>query len=113
MEAQRTLVLLIEENPADASRFREALSDIRGARFDVFVVDRLSAALEVLTVSNFDVVLLDLSSRDGQGLDTLRKLRAIASSVPIVVLTALDDDATAIAAMKEGAQDYLLKQHAN
>ena len=56
-----------------------------------------------------DVVLLDMGLPDAHGLDTVRQVHAVAPSVPLIVLTGLDDEALAAEAMKEGAQDYLIK----
>src|SRR4029077_10683178 len=55
------------------------------------------------------VVLLDLGLPDAHGLDTVRQVHAVAPTVPLIVLTGLDDEALAGEAMKEGAQDYLIK----
>jgi CheY-like chemotaxis protein len=72
-------------------------------------VDRLSAALSSLAQASFDALLLDLSLPDAQGVDTLRRVRQVAPALPIVVLTGLDDDTVALSAMRNGAQDYLVK----
>ncbi len=58
---------------------------------------------------NFDAVLLDLGLPDSFGVDTLRKFQAIKINAPVIVLTGLDDEEIAIATVKEGAQDYLIK----
>jgi signal transduction histidine kinase len=55
------------------------------------------------------VVLLDLTLPDARGLDTVSQVRAAAPSLPVVVLTGLDDEAVALRAMQAGAQDYLVK----
>jgi Flp pilus assembly CpaE family ATPase len=72
-------------------------------------VASLAAASLRLREGHFDAVLLDLSLPDAHGPDTLSSLRQQAPSIPIVVLTGLSDEATAIQAVKEGAQDYLVK----
>lgn len=108
-------VLLIEDNPADVDLIREALED--GARDPAFAgtslrleqVDRLSTALEHLSTGETDVVLLDLSLPDSQGIQTFLRLVRAAPRTPIVVLSGLDDEAMAIRAVREGAQDYLVK----
>src|SRR4029077_6039400 len=72
-------------------------------------VDRLDAALARLSCEHFDVVLLDLSLPDEQGINTLLRTHAHAPKVPIVILTGLDDEALAVKAVRAGAQDYLVK----
>ena len=62
-----------------------------------------------LAKGGVDIVLLDMGLPDGHGLDTVRRAHAAAPGVPLIVLTGLDDEALAAEAMKEGAQDYLIK----
>ena len=57
----------------------------------------------------FDIILLDLGLPDAQGLGAVRRARAAAPRVPLVVLTGLDDESLAAQALQEGAQDYLVK----
>jgi len=70
---------------------------------------RMSEAMIHLAKGGVDVVLLDMGLPDAHGLDTVRQAHAVAPSVPLIVLTGLDDEALAATAMKEGAQDYLIK----
>ncbi len=110
---ERVKILLVEGDPADARMVRRLLSHARGAtagRFSVSRVDRLAPALELLARGNFGVVLLDLQLPDSAGLDALAKVRAAAADVPVVVLSRSDDDAQALAAIRSGAQDYVLKE---
>jgi signal transduction histidine kinase/DNA-binding NarL/FixJ family response regulator len=102
-------ILLVEDNPGDARIVREALKDVANYHFDLQHVDRLSQALERLRNERFDVVLLDLSLPDGEGLDNLTAVRDAAPNVPILVLTGLDDEEIAVQALRVGAQDYLVK----
>jgi len=102
-------VLLIEDNPADARMIREMLKEVREGVFDVEPVDRLSAGLERLANGGPDAVLLDLSLPDSQGFETFVKTRERAGGAPVLLLTGLDDEALAIHAVHEGAQDYLIK----
>jgi signal transduction histidine kinase len=106
-------ILLIEDNPGDTRLIREILTEARGETFDMECADRLSTGLERLAAGGIDVVLLDLSLPDGQGFDTFVRAHAQASGVPIVVLTGLDDEALAVQAVQKGAQDYLVKGHAD
>ena len=102
-------VLLVEDNPGDARLMREAVREAEGSHIHLVHVETLSKALSRLDQDRFDVVMLDLSLPDAEGLTTLVRAHAHAPSVPIVVLTGLDDEGLAIRAVREGAQDYLVK----
>jgi two-component system, cell cycle sensor histidine kinase and response regulator CckA len=102
-------VLIVEDNPGDARLFKELVRDAGVGHWQLVHVDRLSAALERLRLQPFDVMLLDLSLPDADGLETLIRAHAEAPKVPIVVLTGLDDQALAVRAVRAGAQDYLVK----
>jgi two-component system sensor histidine kinase UhpB len=102
-------ILLIEDNPGDARLIREMLADAGRQGFAIEWVPRLSDGLERLDQGEIDLVLLDLGLPDSQGLDTFIKIHAQASQVPFVVLTGLADETLALSAMRQGAQDYLVK----
>jgi PAS domain S-box-containing protein len=102
-------VLLVEDNPGDVLLLQEFLGDVTSAQFELTPVERLENALQVLAQQSFDLVLLDLSLPDSQGLETFVKIYGCAPLIPIIVLTGLDDETIAIRAMQEGAQDYLVK----
>jgi signal transduction histidine kinase len=106
-------VLLVEDNPADAFMLRASLQSSRWGAVDVHQVDRVSAAVLHLRHQPADVVLLDLGLPDVRGLDAVRTALAGAPGVPLVVLTGMDDKGMAEQALKEGAQDYLVKGEAN
>lgn len=102
-------VLVVEDNAGDARLLREMFNNERPGSFHVTHLLRISDALIHLQNNVVDVVLLDMGLPDGHGLDTVRRARAVAPGVPVIVLTGLDDEALAAEAMKEGAQDYLIK----
>ena len=110
-------VLLIEDNPGDARLIQVVLNSARTAdfaahmlnTFDMEHVDRLSSGLKRLRDGGIDLILLDLSLPDSQGLDTFARVHAQASHVPIVVLTGLADAELAAEVVRRGAQDYLVK----
>ena len=104
-------ILLVEDNPGDARLFLELVhSASAGAdRPKVEHASRLALALDVLSHESVDVVILDLSLPDEQGLATLTRLHGHSPNIPIVVLTGLDDEALAVKALRAGAQDYLVK----
>jgi signal transduction histidine kinase len=76
-------------------------------------VKRLQEALNELRQNSYDVILLDLTLPDSQGLSSLPVLIACDPSIPIVVLTNTNDEDLAIAAVRQGAQDYLVKRQVN
>ncbi len=105
--------LLIEDNPDDAWLIRRMLAQGGWNRSDLICAKRLSAGLDRLDEAGVDVVLLDLSLPDSQGLETLTRVQNRAPQVPIVVLTGLDDEQLAVQAVRAGAQDYLVKDRVN
>jgi diguanylate cyclase (GGDEF)-like protein len=111
MEKPAVRILLVEDNPGDARLLLEALDESGPGSFQIQVVDSLSRALDRLLVAEaeFDIVLLDLSLPDSQGLYTFRKVHAQNPNLPILVLSGLTDELVAFAAVNEGAQDFLLK----
>lgn len=102
-------MLLIEDNPGDVRLLQEYLKEGSTCRFQITQADRLSVGLARLAESRFDVVLLDLSLPDSQGIDTLLRLHEAAKGVPIVVLTGTEDDVLGVRLIQAGAQDYLVK----
>jgi DNA-binding NarL/FixJ family response regulator len=107
----RIRILLIEDSRADARLIREMLGEARDVSCRVILEERLSDAMKRLENGEkaFDAVLLDLTLPDSRGLDTFTQAHARAPAVPIVVLSGLDDEETALSAMRAGAQDYLIK----
>jgi len=103
-------ILLVEDNPGDIRLIQEWMSEIRDVSYQVDSFRRLSEALDYLDRQKPDIVLLDLGLPDSQGLDTLREFRAYSPEIPVVVMTSLDDEATAIEALRHGAQDYIVKK---
>jgi len=110
MYAQAIKILLVEDSLTDATLLQKILQiESRVATWEVVHVTQLSDALTYLREDECDVVLLDLFLPDEQGLATLQQVRAVAPSMPIVVLTGLDDEAIAVETLRQGAQDYLVK----
>jgi PAS domain S-box-containing protein len=101
-------VLLVEDNPADARLVAEYLRDV-GSPVALTHARHLAHAVEQLRRRGFHAILLDLSLPDCQGIDTFARAHAAAPDAPIVVLTGLDDEEMAVRAVREGAQDYLVK----
>jgi DNA-binding NarL/FixJ family response regulator len=102
-------VLVIEDNPDDAVILQDYLGQSDSPRFLVEQVSTLAHGMRRLQASQPDVLLLDLSLMDSRGIDTVTRAREEAPDVPIVVLTGLNDEDVAVRALREGAQDYLVK----
>ena len=106
---QRVRTLLIEDNADDVALIQRALALEHYTDFEYVHADRLASGLDCLAQGGVDVVLLDLTLPDGEGLTTLTTVRTKAPRLPIVVLTATDDEALDLQALQHGAQDYLVK----
>ena len=111
MTSKSTTVLLIEDNKADAQLVKAMLDSSRHGRFELRQVDCLETALTRIFEDPAEVILCDLSLPDAHGLESLHLLTAAAPDVPIVVVTGADDDDVGLAALRAGAQDYLVKGH--
>jgi diguanylate cyclase (GGDEF)-like protein len=102
-------LLLVGEDDFSAKRLFEVLARPEGTRFEITRVLGVEDALAKLQHESFDVLLLDLSIDESDGLGSLLRARVAARSIPIVVLTYERDEAVALKAARAGAQDYLTK----
>jgi len=102
-------ILLVEDNPGDARLTQELLRETNTITFETVHVVSLDAALKALDQRDFDIVLLDLSLGDASGIDIVKRMREHCPTVPLIVLSGLEDETTAMLALQEGAQDYLVK----
>ncbi|MBI3930450.1 MAG: PAS domain S-box protein [Chloroflexi bacterium] len=109
MSAKYIKILLLEDDPAYTRLLQKMLAVAGRGEYQIECVDRLSTGLEYLAQGEYDVVLLDLGLPDSQGLDTLDKVCARIPAVPIVVMTGIEDETLAVQAIRQGAQDYLVK----
>ena len=109
MSTKAIHVLLIEDNSDDAFLIQRFLSKSVEVRFNVRVAHSLAVGLANLDKTETDIILLDLTLEDSNGLDTLNHVVEAASEIPIVVLTGLTDGQLGIQAVQSGAQDYLTK----
>jgi C4-dicarboxylate-specific signal transduction histidine kinase len=98
-------VLLVEDDSVDEQAVRRIMSSDSSLQCVVTLKD----AIEATKHQQFNLILLDLGLPDSSGIDTFTSLREAAASVPIVVLTGVDDERMAIHAIREGAQDFLVK----
>ncbi len=99
-------VLIVEDDAGIATGLAATL---RGSGYAVDVTATLALASAALRVEPFDLVLLDLSLPDGDGLDWLRQVRRSGSVMPVLIMTARDALPDRVAGLDEGADDYVVK----
>jgi putative two-component system response regulator len=109
LDTEKTKILVIEDNPADARLIREMLREYAPAIIELAYAERLASGLDLLSKTDFTAVLLDLGLPDSKGLDTLASVQKRFPDLPVVILTHLSDDTVGTEAVRQGAQDYLVK----
>lgn len=112
MNQNTVTILLVEDDDADAGLVIRTLRPY-ARRFALTRATSLQEARAFLLRNACDVVLLDLSLPDSFGFDTVRRMRGDVPSLPLVVLTGLDDEDFALQALAAGTQDYLVKGQAD
>jgi signal transduction histidine kinase len=108
MSQKSIRVLLIEDDSDDYRLLMRQLGHQAHA-ISMDWAENMTDAARKLSEKSFDVILTDLSLPECQGMDTVEKLRRLASELPIIVLTSLDDDCMAEELLEYGSQDYLVK----
>jgi PAS domain S-box-containing protein len=109
MDSKPIKVLLVEDDEVYVCLLRETLGSFHAAQFELIWSPDLGDALLRLEQEVFDVVLLDLTLPDSQGLATFSRLHQKAPTLPMIVLTGVEDENQALEAVREGAQEYLVK----
>ncbi len=104
-------ILIITGDSADAKTLKDVLRKAKDGPFDIEWLTRLADALKRLNAGGIDAMLVDLSLPDSQGIETFDKLFAAAPTIPILTLSAEDDEALATEAVQHGSQGYLSKGH--
>lgn len=102
-------VLLVEDNSGDARLIEIELGDVQVGTFDLEWVQTLKDGLSAAVDTPPDAIFLDLNLPDSTGLDTVQQMHDQVPGIPIVVLTGLEDEEMGMQAVREGAQDYLVK----
>ncbi len=106
---QTARLLLIEDSASDVFLLEAALAESNALKFELTHVGRLAAARTLMRHQNFDVVIVDLGLPDSNGLATLREVQTHGGGAAVIVLTGLDDEEAGLAALREGAQDFIVK----
>lgn len=107
--AEAIRVLLVEDEAGDAHLVRMKLGQAQCGHFEITWTQSLIEAQRYLAASSFDVMLLDLSLPDSEGLATIHSARVMAMGTPIVVLSGRGDTDFALTALEAGALDYMVK----
>jgi len=102
-------ILIIEDDQVDRMSLERLLSRSSLGSAKVHSEGCLKEALEVVARERFDIILSDLGLPDSRGMETVKALQAVAPEVPLLVLSGLDDETTAIQSVQQGVQDYLIK----
>lgn len=110
-------LLLVEDNPDDAAALFEMLSGLETApnngsacKFRIAHRTTIEEAERYLAgYPGVNLILLDLNLPDSRGLEGLGKLELWMNEIPVIILSGQDDTQEAVAAIRRGAQDFLLK----
>ncbi len=106
-------ILVIEDNPGDARLIQEYLKSDTSVDFLVHITTTLADSLKTLASNKFDVVLVDLGLPDSQGIYTFHEIINANPGSPVVIVTGNDDESMGIEAVRNGAQNYLVKNQIN
>jgi signal transduction histidine kinase len=106
---ERIAILILEDDLAFADMLGQLLPEAVHRPIRLQHVTRVKDALKALRGQRFDVILLDLNVPDSTGGATLSQVLSPAGGTPVVVLTSVDDEALAVQAVREGAQDFVVK----
>lgn len=117
VDLQKLTILLVEDNPGDALLIRHLIKKIKSLDVELLVAHCLSEAFQYLhpirqkdfAGSKIDLILLDLQLPDSDENLTFVRMREKSQSTPVIVLSNIADEHLSLQAIKEGAQDYLLK----
>jgi diguanylate cyclase (GGDEF)-like protein len=104
-------VLLVEDSLIDAQLIRRLLRRVTSSYYRVTHVRTLNDA--VLSAEDVfpDVILADLNLPDSRGTETVASLQTSYPDIPLVIVSAWEDEAISLRSVKAGAQDYLVKGH--
>ncbi len=114
MAARQTIsVLLVEDNLADAEWIARSLKRLEDYQIECFHEENIDQALTWLQCRNVDIILLGLTLLNSQGCENFHVLQGMAPDTPILVLSEMSNEDLAVQVVHEGAQDYLVKGHAD
>jgi DNA-binding response OmpR family regulator len=106
---QELKVLLLEDNPGDAFLLKFYLSESTNPVFNVSHAETLKGALDMMSESNFDIVISDMNLPDSFGVETIKTILTKFPGNMLIVLTGLTDEEVGLETVRYGAQDFLVK----
>lgn len=111
MSEETINILLVEDNQDYAWMLQLVLSELDGSTYNVLLADTLDKTIQILRNEKIilDIILLDLSLPDSQGYETFRSIQSLTTETPVIVMTAIDNKELALRAVRDGAQDFLVK----
>lgn len=107
----RLNILLVEHNPIDIGLVQDLLLRSTTIQTNIIEADTLLDACDALQDEKIDLILLDLHLPDSQGLETFNIINNHANDIPIIILNDLKHEQQALSAIRQGAQDYLIKRN--
>jgi signal transduction histidine kinase len=109
MASEIISILLVEDNPEHVEFIRQLFATPELSHFTIEAVGSLAEAVNWLKTGSIDLILLDLSLPDSDGLETFIRVYEVAPQTALVVLSGINDVSLAIETVQLGAQDYLVK----
>lgn len=109
MEKSPKKILVIEDNQGDLFIITEYLKRTSFLKYDLLSTSTLQQAAEMMRLSSFAVILVDLYLPDSHGISTFTEVYGLAGNAPVIVLSGLVNENITREALKSGAQDYLVK----
>jgi len=103
------VILTVEDNPSDLFLLEHMLRSSGLEIRQLHSTDLISEAYTFLREKEIHLVLLDLNLPDSWGIQSFLRLKAVVQKIPVIILTGLSDTNVALEAIKEGAQDYMVK----
>ncbi len=112
MTASKLKILIATPSAADAGSLQQGLQKQAGERFSVESAANLDSALQRLSIEQFDALLLDVETADGDNVELVKQARRRAPEIPLIILDGTVDDETHAAFIREGAEDVFPKNGA-
>ena len=106
-------ILLIEDNPGDVRLIKEMLNEITSFDYHLITADTLKEGCELIKKHTVVLILLDLNLPDSTGKETFNAINQCADQTPVVLVSGMQNVELSLTLIKEGAQDYIIKDDLN